>query len=185
MDKIKFEAGFRAIALAVGHKFENGEDIAKLRLYYNTLKENGYTDEMWETAVNRMIQTFKPQYGNTYPILKAFLDIGGMSVSERAKRAHKYTYSQIKDMGYTCPPEFKNCHSHNVAKECIRSFGGWYAICQNGLHEWDKTLSKYIETFEKLYFKEPSQQPLLGHSDLRNQEFLAKYNKNQIGNNNE
>ena len=182
MDKIKFEAGFKALAISLGCKFDKEDEISRLRVYYNILKENGYTDEMWEKSINRMIQTFEPKFGKFYPSTKDFLDMGGMSVSERAKKAHRFPKEEIKNRGYTLPPRFKNKHSHNVAKECIRRLGGWCAVCQDSLMEWDRKLDEFVKLYEELYFGEQSEKPLLGHSDLKNQEFLAEYNKNQIEN---
>ena len=177
MDKIKFNAGFKAMCIAVDHKFE--DETGALRLYYTTLKDSGYTDELWTKNINRMIQTFRPSYGVNFPLLKDFLDMGGMSVSVKSKIAHKFTYGQIRDIGYNAPPMFKNKHSHNVAKECIRKMGGWRSICEDGVKIWNEREQEFIGLYEKLYFEEPSEKPLLGSSDLRNQEFLTEYNKNQ------
>lgn len=185
MDKVKFEAGFKALAIAVGYSFENKEDrVAALRIYYSTLESNGFTDEEWHKCVERMITTFKPQYGVKFPPVKDFLDMSGLSVLSISEKAHRYVKNKIMTVGGYMPISFGKEHRHFVAMESIRRMGGWFAICQKGVQEWDNNKSRFVKIYEELFYDmEVPQKPLLGASDKKNQEFLAEYNGNQIENN--
>lgn len=183
MDKFKFDAGFKALCLAVGHKFDSEiERVETLRVYYQTLSKNGFNDQVWEKTINKMILNWKPSYNDRFPTVRDFLDVNGMSASAIAEKAHKGIKDRITSVGSSCSHSLGIGHKFDVAHEVIREMGGWVLISQNP-SEWDRRKPLFVKTFERLYYEDvPKNKPLLGSSIEDSQRFLAKYNNNQIEN---
>ena len=181
MDKIKFEAGFKALCISVGYRFTSEQERKDhLRVFYQTLSKNGFTDIIWEESVNKMILNWDTNFGRKLPTVKDFLDLNGLSVSVIAESAHKGVKNLIMSIGGYEPVSFGKKHKHNVAHAVVREMGGWYQICQNPT-EWDKRKGQFIKTFERLFYDEvPVDKPLLGKSTEANARFLAEYNNNQL-----
>jgi hypothetical protein len=188
MDKIKFEAGFRALCVAVGYSTPKSDEQFMLKVYYRKLKEKGFNDDLWVKTINRLIDCWKPEYGVEFPSVAEVLSLSGMSVSSIAKSAHKALEWKIKNVGYdgsfVLSKDGKTEHKHYVAMEAVRRMGGWQNVASQGPYEWAKNLNRFCDIYEELFYSDNiPQKPLLGFSDLKRSEFLAEYNKNQIENN--
>jgi len=182
MDKLKFESAFKALCISVGYQFEDEQTrIETLRVYFEMLSKNHFTDEGWNNTVNKLILSWKPEYGRKFPTVKEVLDVAGVSPSSIAEKAHKAIKSRIFKCSPYEPQDFGKEHRHFVAMEVIRIMGGWFTVCQSGPEKWEKNKVRFLKEFEDIYYRtDIPKKPLLGQSDKVNQEFLAEYNKNQI-----
>ena len=182
MDKKKFDAGFRALCIAVGFQLDPEQESFTLQVYYRKLQEKGFTDEIWGKTVNRMIDTWRPQYGVKFPPVAEFLDAAGVSAKSYAIKAFEATQRLIRDKGYNQAISFGRQYKHLVAHETIRKMGGWVSIAGAGVVKFRQRESEFIELYEKIFYEDNELKvtPLLGASDSANKDFLENYNKNQI-----
>lgn len=174
----------RKMMLAFQYKPSTQNEYNELfSLYYNSFNESKITEKQLLDVAGRIIFTWEPNFGKKFPSVKKIIDLAGISASSIAEKAHSVIRGKIMKVGGYEPVDLGKEHRHFVAMESIRKMGGWFAICQKGVEEWSRNKPRFIHEFEELYYTtDVPEKPLLGGSDLRNQEFLAEYNKNQIEN---
>lgn len=179
-----FKEVMKKMMLCFQYKPQTADEAKELfETYYNALSKSEITDEQFSNVAGRMVLSWSPQFGRKFPSVKELSDLAGVSAQSIAEKAHRALKIKIlKVGGYSCLDLGKE-HKHFVAMEAIRRLGGWFAICQQGVEQWEKNKKRFCTEFEDLYYSgKVPQKPLLCGSDLRNQEFLARYNKNQIEN---
>jgi len=179
-----FKEVMKKMMISFQYKPQTAEEAKDLfDTYYKSLSKLNVTDEQFSNVAGRLVLSWKPSFGRKFPVLSEISDLIGVSAHSIAEKAHRALKIKIlKVGGYDCLDLGKE-HKHFVAMEAVRKLGGWYAICQQGIEQWEKNKKRFCTEFEDLYYSgSVPKKPLLCGSDLRNQEFLAKYNKNQIGN---
>lgn len=165
------------------YKPQNENEAKELiESYYKALSKIEINDELFAKTSARLLYSWKPEFGVKFPPLSDFVDLAGVSPSSIAEKAHRVLKNKILKVGGYEPLDLGKEHKHFVAMEAIRKMGGWFAVCQQGVEQWEKNKKRFSELFEDLYYEKVPHKPLLCGSDLKNQEFLAKYNKNQIDN---
>lgn len=164
---------------------EEAKDL--IDTYFKSFSKMGITDEILKNVAQRLILSWRPSYGVKFPFVKDFIDLAGVSASSIAERAFKGIRSRISETGNYKPltlgekPEAE--HKRSVAFAVINHMGGWSSIGKSGIKVWDKREKEFLDLYEGFYYKEvPKIDYLLGNSNLNNQEFLEKYNTNQIEN---
>ena len=174
----------RRLMLAFQYKPSTENEYKEmLSLYYNSLSKSGVSEKKLIDVAGNMVFTWKPEFGRKFPSVKEIVDKAGVSPISIAEKAHGVIKNKIMTVGGYEPLSLGFDHRHFVAMEVIRKMGGWFAVCQQGPEVWENNKNRFKEKFEQLYYeKEIPKKPLLGQSDLRNQEFLSEYNKNQIEN---
>lgn len=164
------------------YKPQTAEEAKDLfETYYQALSKSEITDEQFANVAGRLVLSWKPDFGRKFPSVKEISDLSGVSAQAIAEMAHRALKSKIMSVGgYGCLDLGKE-HKHFVAMDAVRKLGGWFAVCQQGIEQWEKNKKRFCAEFEDIYYSgKVTKRPLLCGSDLRNQEFLAEYNKNQI-----
>ena len=156
-----------------------------IETYFKSFSKIGIDDTILSNVAERLIYTWKPQFGVKFPPVKDFIDIAGVSASSIGEKAFKAIESRIKTLGNYHPLELGEKpeaeHKRSVTFEVIRLMGGWVTIATSGATVWEKRKGEFLSLFEGLYYKDiPVTDYLLGSSNIQNDKVIAKYNKNQI-----
>jgi hypothetical protein len=175
IDKIKFDAGFKALCKSFVFRFKNSqEEQETLRVYHHSLSKY-MTDEDWRKSINKLILTWIPEFGRSFPTVKDFLDAVGLSPEEIAKKAHAVLKIKILKYGGYEAITLGSEHRHYVAMEAVRRMGGWFNVAQSGIESWERNKERFCREYVDLYFSDAiPKTPLLGGSDLVNQRFLEQ-----------
>lgn len=170
------------LMISIQYKPQN-QNEAELLIdsYFKSFEASGMTEENLIKVAGILITSWSPSFGRKFPSVKEFLDIGKVSVSSTAKKAHSAVKWKIMNEGSNMPISLGSQHRHFVAMECLRRMGGWVVVAQQGIQSWDKNESRFCKLYEEIFNDtDIPNKPLLGSSDARNTEFLATYNTNQI-----
>lgn len=170
------------LMISIQYKPQN-QNEAELLIdsYFKSFESSGMTEENLIKVAGILITSWAPSFGRKFPSVKEFLDIGKVSVSTIANKAHTALRWKIMHEGSNMPISLGVEHRHFVAMECIRRMGGWVVVAQQGVESWNKNESRFCGMYEGIFYDDDiSKKPLLGTSDRKNAEFLANYNTNQI-----
>ena len=134
-----FKDVMKKMMLCFQYKPQTAEEAKDLfETYYQALSKSEITEEQFSNVAGRMVLSWKPEYGRKFPSVKEIIDLAGVSTSSIAKKAHRALKIKIMKVGgYDCLDLGKE-YRHFVAMEAVRKMGGWFAVCQNGVEQWEK-----------------------------------------------
>ena len=170
------------LMISIQYKPQNQSEAELLiDSYFKSFEASGMTNENLIKVAGILITSWNPSFGRKFPSVKEFLDIGKVSVSSTAKKAHSAVKWKIINEGANMPISLGVEHRHFVAMECIRRMGGWSVVAQQGVESWNKNENRFCKLYEDIFNdSDIPKKPLLGSSDARNAEFLENYNTSQI-----
>jgi hypothetical protein len=178
----EFKQIMKKMMICFQYKPQTQEEAKELfETYYQSLSKLKVTKDQFANVAGRLVLSWKPEFGRKFPAVSEITDLIGVSAQSIAETAHSVLKSKIMTIGGYDVLDLGKEHRHFVAMEAVRKMGGWFAVCQNGVEQWERNKKRFCTEFENIYYSgNVPKKPLLCGSDLRNQEYLAKYNSNQI-----
>lgn len=113
-----------------------------INIYWPKLK--GLDDEVFKTAVSRIIDTFVQTATVKFPTIPHFLEALGMDSNTKARTAINAVRRAIEAVGRYDSIDFGDSALH----ETIMSYGGWPSVCNWSDDDWRFKETAFADTYK-------------------------------------